>query len=170
MYSFVHRKSHNRLGINKAKALVYIYTNLKLFRCRLGADLVRWYDNNIFSKDLDPDDNGHETKSEGNDDNDNDNDGQNLEGFDWDGFSYDGTVGGAYTRNHSPMPIGDGGICDTQSLEDYDDVPSGDDGSDGNVYNGNDDDRGNNVQNENGEEALNNIVVNGNVEATPQGL
>jgi hypothetical protein len=64
MYSFVHSKGRNRLGIDKAEALVYIYTNSKLLRQRPGADLVRWYDNNIFSKDSDPDDNGYETESE----------------------------------------------------------------------------------------------------------
>jgi hypothetical protein len=68
MYSFVHSKSRNCLGIDKAEALVYIYTNSKLLRQKSGADPVRWYDNNIFSKDSDPDDNGEETKSEGNDD------------------------------------------------------------------------------------------------------
>jgi hypothetical protein len=36
---------------------------------------MRWYDNNIFSEDSDLDDNGHETKSEGNDDGGNDDDG-----------------------------------------------------------------------------------------------
>jgi hypothetical protein len=81
IYSFVHSKSHNRLGVDKAEALVYIYTNSKLLRQRPRADPVRWYDNNIFSEDSDPDNNGHETKSEGNDDGGND-DGQNLEAFD----------------------------------------------------------------------------------------
>jgi hypothetical protein len=32
MYSFIHNKSRNRLGIDKAGALVYIYTNSKLLR------------------------------------------------------------------------------------------------------------------------------------------
>jgi hypothetical protein len=32
MYLFVHSKSRNRLGVDKAEALVYIYTNLKLLR------------------------------------------------------------------------------------------------------------------------------------------
>jgi hypothetical protein len=149
---------------------VYIYTNSKLLRQRLGVDLVCWYDNNIFSEDSDLDDNGHETESERNDDGGNDDDGQNLEAFDWDGFSDDGVVGGVYARNHSPTPTGDGGIRGIQSSEDYDDVPSGNDGSDGNVCNGNDDDHGDNVQNENGEEAPNNVAVGGDVEAAPQGL
>jgi hypothetical protein len=198
MYSFVHSKSHNRLGVDKAEALVYIYTNSKLLRHKPGADPVRWYDNNIFSEDSDPEDNGHETKSEGNDDSGNDDDGifgplggqipganesrtgqvpnnnadgQNLEAFDWDGFSDDGVVGGAYARNRFPTPTSDGGVCDIQSSEDYyDDVPNGDYGSDGNVRNGNDDDRDGNVQNENGEEAPNNAAVGGDVEAAPQGL
>jgi hypothetical protein len=110
IYSFVHSKSRNRLRVNKAEALVYIYTNSKLLRQRPGTDPVRWYNNNIFSEDLDPDDNGHETKSEENDDGGNDDDGQNLEAFDWDGFSDDGVVGGAYARNRSSTPTGDGGV------------------------------------------------------------
>jgi hypothetical protein len=106
---------------------------------------VRWYDN-IFSKDSDPDDNGQKTKSEWNNDGGNDDDGifgplggqipganepgveqapnnnvdgRNLEAFDWDGFSDDGIVGGAYPRNRSPTPSGDGGARDIQSSEDY---------------------------------------------------
>ena len=58
MYSFVYNKSRNRLGVDKAKALVYIYTNSKLLHWRPGADPVHWYDNNIFSEDLDLDNNG----------------------------------------------------------------------------------------------------------------
>jgi hypothetical protein len=68
MYSFVYSKSRNHLGIDKTKALVYTYTNSKLLRQKPGVDPIRWYDNNIFSKDSNPDDNGEETKSEGNDD------------------------------------------------------------------------------------------------------
>jgi hypothetical protein len=169
MYLFVHSKSCNRLGVDKAEALVYIYTNSKLLRQKPGADPMRWYDNNIFSEDSDPDDNGHETESKGNDDGGNDDDGQNLEAFDWDGFSDDGAVGGAYARNRSPTPTGDGGVRDIQSSEDYDDVHNGNDGSDGNVRNGNDDDRDDNVQNENGEEAPNNAAGRGDVEAALQG-
>jgi hypothetical protein len=178
MYSFVHNKSHNHLRVDKAEALVYIYTNSKLLRQRPRADLVHWYNNNIFFEDSDPDDNGHETESEGNDDGGNNDDGifgplggqipraneprvgqapnnnvdgQNFELFDWDGFLDDGAVGGAYARNRSPTPSGDGGVRDIQSSEDHDNVPSGDDGSDGNVRNGNDDDHDDNVQNKNGE-------------------
>jgi hypothetical protein len=194
MYSFVHSKSGNRLGANKAEALVYIYTNSKLPRQRPGADPVRWY-NNIFSKDSDPDDNGHETESEWNDDDGDDDDGifgplggqipganevgaeqapnnnadgRNLEAFDWDGFLDDGTVGGAYPRNRSLMPSGDGGAHDIQSSEDYDEVCSGDDGSNGNVRNKNDDDRDDNVQND--EETPNNVAVGGDVQAALQEL
>jgi hypothetical protein len=75
MYSFVHSKSRNRLRVDKAEALVYIYTNSKLLHQRPGADPVRWYDNNIFSEDSDPNDNGYETESERNDDGSNDDDG-----------------------------------------------------------------------------------------------
>jgi hypothetical protein len=169
MYSFVHNKSCNRLRVDKAEALVYICTNSKLLHQRPRADPMRWYNNKIFSEDSDPDDNGYERESEGNDDGGNDDDGQNLEAFDWDGFSDDDVVRGAYARNCSPTPTGDGGVHDIQSSEDYDDVFSGDDGSDGNVRNGNDDDRYDNVQNENGEEASNNATVGGDVEVAPQG-
>jgi hypothetical protein len=117
MYSFVHSKSRNRLRVDKAEALVYIYTNSKLLCQRPGADPMRWYDN-IFSEDSDLDDNGHEIESERNDDGGNDDDGQNLEAFDWDGFLDDGAVGGAYARNRSSMPTGDGGVRDIQSSED----------------------------------------------------
>ena len=41
MYSFVHNKSQNRLGTKKAEDLVYIYTNTRLLRGRLGADPLR---------------------------------------------------------------------------------------------------------------------------------
>jgi hypothetical protein len=54
---------------------VYIYTNSKLLRQRPGADPVRSYGNNIFSGDSDLDDNGQETKSEGNVDDGDDFDG-----------------------------------------------------------------------------------------------
>ena len=38
MYSFVYNKSRNRLGTKKAEDLVYIYTNTRLLRGRLGAN------------------------------------------------------------------------------------------------------------------------------------
>jgi hypothetical protein len=44
-----------------------------------------------------------------------------------------------YARNRFPMATGDGGVRDIQSSEDYDDVSSGDDRSNGNVRNANDD-------------------------------
>jgi hypothetical protein len=69
MYSFVHSKSCNRLGVDKAEALVYIYTNSKLLQQKPGANPIRWYDNNIFFEDSDSNDNGQEIESEGNDDN-----------------------------------------------------------------------------------------------------
>ena len=53
MYSFVHNKSRNRLGTKKAQDVVYIYTNTRLLRGRLGADLLRWYENNVFLEDED---------------------------------------------------------------------------------------------------------------------
>jgi hypothetical protein len=81
MYSFVHIKSRNRLGVNKVEALVYIYTNSKLLYQRPGADLVRWYNNNIFSEDSNPNDNKQETKNEGNDDDGDDDDGDDDDGI-----------------------------------------------------------------------------------------
>jgi hypothetical protein len=62
------------------------------------------------------------------------------------------------------MPSGNEGAHDIQSSEDYDDVRSGDDRSDGNVQNENDDDRGDNVWNRNDEEAPNNTAVGGDVQ------
>ncbi|KAG0614420.1 hypothetical protein M758_6G175300 [Ceratodon purpureus] len=53
MYSFVHNKIRNQLGIKKAEDLVYIYTNSKLLRERRGADPVIWYENQPFSEDSD---------------------------------------------------------------------------------------------------------------------
>ena len=55
MYSFVHNKVRNWLGVKKAEDLVYIYTNSKLLRERRGADPVIWYNNQPFSKDSDQD-------------------------------------------------------------------------------------------------------------------
>jgi hypothetical protein len=71
MYSFVYRKTRNRLGVEKAEALVYIYTNSRLLRQRAGADPVRYYDDNIFSEDSN-DDVGALSDSDGDD-----NDGHN---------------------------------------------------------------------------------------------
>jgi hypothetical protein len=42
MYSFVHSKTQNHLGVEKAEALVYIYTNSRLLRQRPGADPMRY--------------------------------------------------------------------------------------------------------------------------------
>jgi hypothetical protein len=101
MYSFVHSKTRNRLGVEKAEALVYIYTNSRLLRQRPGADPVRYYDDNIFSKDSD-DDGGalSQTDDDDNDGND-DNNGNGGEGHDGnDGDSFDG--GGQYCRADPP--------------------------------------------------------------------
>jgi hypothetical protein len=80
MYSFVHNKTRNHLGVDKVEALVYIYTNSCLLRQRLGTDPVRYYDDNIFSEDSD-DDGGtfSETDDDDNDGND-DNNGNGGEG------------------------------------------------------------------------------------------
>jgi hypothetical protein len=99
MYSFVHSKMRNRLGVDKAEALVYIYTNSHLLRQRPSADRVRYYDDNIFSKDSD-DDGGalSETDDDGNDDN-NGNGGEGHDGSN--GHSSDG--GGQYRRADPPV-------------------------------------------------------------------
>jgi hypothetical protein len=85
--------------------LVYIYTNSRLLRQRLGADPMRYYDDNIFSEDSD-DDGGalsetDDDDNDGNDDND-DNNGNGGEGHDGsDGDSSDG--GGQYCRADPPI-------------------------------------------------------------------
>jgi len=58
IYSFVHNKSRNRLAPEKAKSLVYIYTNSRVLRKRAKPDPIRWYDANILSEDSDADDLG----------------------------------------------------------------------------------------------------------------
>ena len=76
MYFFVYNKSQNRLGTKKAEDLVYIYTNTRLLRGRLGADLVRWYENNVFSEDEDESvDDDSDTDDRDDDDNLNGNEG-----------------------------------------------------------------------------------------------
>jgi hypothetical protein len=102
MYSFVHNKMRNCFVVDKAEALVYIYTNSRLLRQRPGADLVRYYDDNIFSEDSD-DDGGalSETDDDDNDGND-DNNGNGGEGHNGsDGDSSDG--GGQYHRADLPF-------------------------------------------------------------------
>ena len=79
MYSFVHNKSQNRLGTKKAEDLVYIYTNTRLLRGRLGADPVRWYENNVFSEDEDESVDDDSDMDDGDDD-DNLNGGEGMEG------------------------------------------------------------------------------------------
>ena len=79
MYSFVHNKSRNRLGTKKAEDLVYIYTNTRLLRGRLGADPVRWYENNVFSEDEDESVDDDSDRDDGDDD-DNLNGGEGIEG------------------------------------------------------------------------------------------
>ena len=79
MYSFVHNKSRNRLGTKKGEDVVYIYTNTRLLRGRLGADPLRWYENNVFSEDEDKsvDD---DSKMDDGDDDDNESGGEGMEG------------------------------------------------------------------------------------------
>jgi hypothetical protein len=68
MYSIVHSKTWNHLGVEKVEALVYFYTNSCFLRQRLGVDPVCYYnDGGALSKTDDDDD-------------DNDNDGNNDNG------------------------------------------------------------------------------------------
>jgi hypothetical protein len=71
-------------------------------------------------------------------------DGPNADALDWDDFSDEDLVGSAYRGNRSPKPS-NGGVRSIHGLEDYDDIRSGDDGSDGNVHNRNDNERDGNV-------------------------
>ena len=82
IYSFVHNKSQNRLGTKKAEDLVYIYMNTRLLRGRLGADPLRWYENNVFSEDEDEsmDDDLDTDDGDDGDDDDNLNGGEGMEG------------------------------------------------------------------------------------------
>ena len=79
MYSFVHNKSRNPLGTKKAEDLVYIYTNTRLLRGRLGADLLQWYENNVFSEDEDESVDDDSDTDDGDDD-DNQNGSEGMEG------------------------------------------------------------------------------------------
>ena len=79
MYSFVHNKSQNCLGTKKAEDLVYIYTNTRLFRGRLGADPLRWYENNVFSEDENKSVDDNSDMDDGDDD-DNESGGKGMEG------------------------------------------------------------------------------------------
>ena len=78
MYSFVHNKSRNRLSTKKAEDLVYIYTNTRLLQCRLGADPLQWYENNMFSEDEDESVDDDSDTDDGDDDNLNG--GEGMEG------------------------------------------------------------------------------------------
>jgi hypothetical protein len=92
MYSFIHRKTPNRLGVDKAEALVYIYTNSRLFRQRPGADPVRYCDDNFFSEDCN-DDGGALSKTD-DDDNDGNDDNNGNGGEGHDGSDGDSSNGG----------------------------------------------------------------------------
>lgn len=52
MYSLVHSKSRNRLRMEKAEALIYIYTNSWLLCKKPSAYPIYYYDDNNFSKDF----------------------------------------------------------------------------------------------------------------------
>jgi hypothetical protein len=101
MNSFVYNKTRNRLGVDKAEALVYIYTNSCLLHQRPGADPMRYYDDNIL-EDFDDDRRAlSETDNDDNHGND-DNNGNGGEGHDGsDGDSSD--RGGQYHRADPPV-------------------------------------------------------------------
>jgi hypothetical protein len=178
----------NRLGVDKAKALVYIYTNSKLLWQKPGANPVRWYDNNIFSENSDPDDNGKETESEGNDDDgdggvgeyvvggaeirggnegraatapNNKDGGGNADEFDWDALMAEDP--NTNCGNRSPTPAAGGGRS-SHGLEDHDNIPNDDGGSYDNMHNGNDDEMAGNVQNRNNKDAPANVGTGDKVE------
>jgi hypothetical protein len=69
--------------VEKAEALVYIYSNSHTFCQKPGANLVRYYDDNIFSEDSN-DDGG--ALSDTDDNNNNDNGGEGYNGDDRDAF------------------------------------------------------------------------------------
>jgi hypothetical protein len=75
------------LGVEKVEALVYIYTNNRLLRQRPCADPIRYYDENIFSKDSDDDSGALSETNDNDNDNNNDNDDNNGNG----GEGHDGS-------------------------------------------------------------------------------
>lgn len=99
MYSFVHSKTWNCLEVEKAEALVYIYTNSHLFHQRLGTDPVCYYDDNIFVENSN-DDGG--AISDTHDDNDDDNSGEGHDGDD--GDASDGRE--EYPKKYLPINLG----------------------------------------------------------------
>jgi hypothetical protein len=84
MYSFVYNKTRNCLGVEKAEALVYIYTNSRLLRQRPGTDPVRYYNDNIFSKDFDDDGEALSEMDDDDNDDNHDNGSKGHEGSDGD--------------------------------------------------------------------------------------
>jgi hypothetical protein len=91
MYFFVHSETRNHLEVEKAKALVYIYTNSHFLRQRPDVDPICYYDDNIFSEDFDDD--GRALSKTDDDDND-DNNGNNGNGS----KGHDGNDGDAFDR------------------------------------------------------------------------
>jgi hypothetical protein len=101
MYSFLHSKTQNRLGVEKAEALVYIYMNSRLLHQRAGADPVRYYDDNIFSEDSN-DDARAPSDSDG-DDNDGHNGNDGGAGQGPDGSDGDTSNGGDQLPRQVPL-------------------------------------------------------------------
>jgi hypothetical protein len=102
MYSFVHSKTRNRLGVEKAEALYYIYTNSCLLRQRPSLDPVRYYDDNIFSKDSDDEDKGLSEIGDDDHDNIDDNNGNGSKGRN----GSDGDSSGEHRKSDLPIILG----------------------------------------------------------------
>jgi hypothetical protein len=89
--------------VEKAEALVYIYTNSHFLRQRPGTDPVHYYDNNIFSEDSDDDGGAFlEMDDDNNDDNDNNNDNNGNGGEGHDGNDGNASGGGGEYRREDP--------------------------------------------------------------------
>ena len=52
-YSFVHKKSRNRLQRKRPEDLVYVYTNSRLMAKAKAKDEKKWYNENVSSEDSD---------------------------------------------------------------------------------------------------------------------
>ena len=79
MHFFVLSKIQNILKVEKAKALVYVYTNSCLLCQRPSANPLCYYDDNIFLKDFNDD---GEALSKTDDDNNDDNNGNGCKSHD----------------------------------------------------------------------------------------
>ena len=98
----MHSKVWKLLGEEKAKALVYIYTNSRLLCQRLCVDPVRYYDENIFSDDSNH--NGGALLETNDKDNDVNDDNNSNGGKGHDGNNGDSLAGGGeHCRKEPPI-------------------------------------------------------------------